>query len=154
MPKIVILSGENIGDWYELSDIPMVFGRDESLLAELNDCFVSFRHAKIRLDPTDNDFYIRDLQSRNGIIINGQRVEKFKRLQDKDLIQLGYTLMTFTEEPLDEYRAVERFVARTRRRCMPLIEQLNLKRDKLLKDLNHGTHAQNAITIQGAPSTN
>ncbi|QDU35463.1 FHA domain-containing protein FhaB [Poriferisphaera corsica] len=147
MPKIVILSGMNMGDWYSLTESSLIFGRDESLLAEINDCFVSFRHLKISFDPRDSEYYISDMGSRNGLIINGHQIKHTKKLIKNDLVQIGYTLMIYTHENLDEYRAVERFTAQMRARYLSLIDQLTSKRDRLLEQLNNGTHSQNAITI-------
>ncbi|WP_432798438.1 FHA domain-containing protein [Poriferisphaera sp. WC338] len=145
--RIVVLSGQNMGDWYEINDNPMVFGRDEDLLAEINDCFVSNRHMKIRINPQDQKFYIKDLDSRNGVILNGKRIKNLVAVKDGDLIQIGYTLMVYTCEELDRYRAVELFVARNRRRYIGLIDQLTQRRDHVLRQLNEGTNALNALTI-------
>ena len=43
----------------------------------------------------DRKFLIRDLGTKNGVVVNGQRVQQQKDLSDNDLIELGEVRLRF-----------------------------------------------------------
>lgn len=53
-------------------------------------------HAEIR--QTNAEFYVSDLDSRNGTFINGKRVERSTQLRDGDRISIGETEIIFGNE--------------------------------------------------------
>ena len=61
-------------------------GRDSACEVTLDDPLVSRRHARIDVD--DTSVQITDLESRNGVRINGVRTSS-ATLQDRDRIRLG-----------------------------------------------------------------
>ena len=79
-------------DQYAVREIPLVepkleFGRDDAPGRVLVDhTSVSSRHAEITL--ADSGAILRDLQSKNGTFVNGERIEE-RKLSEGDLIQLG-----------------------------------------------------------------
>ncbi len=73
-------------------------GRDPSNHIVLNDEFTSARHA--RIERKSNGFLVRDLRSRNGTFLNGNRV--FEALiKDGDRIRIGGTELLFTRQKPD-----------------------------------------------------
>ncbi|MEW6020463.1 MAG: FHA domain-containing protein, partial [Pseudomonadota bacterium] len=58
----------------------------------INDSNVSRRHAEIRQEG--NEYVIVDLDSTNGVEVNGQRVRK-RTLRSGDVITLGATRVRF-----------------------------------------------------------
>lgn len=70
-----------------------VVGRDMSNDIILHDNFVSRRHAI--LHHRDSGFFIEDLNSQNGIFVNGVRVREIQ-LQEGDQVRLGGTTFLFT----------------------------------------------------------
>ena len=60
----------------------------------LDDDAVSREHARIKFD--EGAFYIDDLLSSNGTMVNGQRIQRHE-LRDRDEIRIGDTNMIFVQ---------------------------------------------------------
>ena len=76
-----------------LESFPAVLGRDESLPLALDDPQVSRRHCQ--LDPNDDrSIRVTDLNSTNGIFLNGKKVTKGV-IADGDRLKLGDTIVEF-----------------------------------------------------------
>lgn len=74
----------------ELTGEPLSIGRSREADIPLLDDKVSRVHCGIRL--SDGEFYLKDLKSRNGTFVNGQRVEDTVKLKAGDRIQIGSTV--------------------------------------------------------------
>ncbi|MBP7829997.1 MAG: FHA domain-containing protein [Kiritimatiellae bacterium] len=81
---------------FELGDRPITIGRSPEADVVVLDEKVSRVHCGIRL--WDGEFFIKDLKSRNGTSVNGQRVEMVK-LNPGDRIRVGSTAFLFEQEP-------------------------------------------------------
>lgn len=81
---------------FQLGDQPITIGRSPDADIVLMDEKVSRIHCGIRL--WDGDFYIKDLKSKNGTWVNGERVEVAK-LRAGDTIRVGSTTFTFEQDP-------------------------------------------------------
>jgi Protein of unknown function (DUF3662)/FHA domain len=80
------------GDRRELDKRRVVIGRSRECDVQLQDANVSRRHAEIRQEgPT---FWVVDLDSTNGIEVNGRRLKRAK-LEDGDRLVMGSTELTF-----------------------------------------------------------
>jgi Protein of unknown function (DUF3662)/FHA domain len=77
---------------HELANDKVVLGRSRDCDITLEDPNVSRRHAEIRRE--NGAFWIVDLNSTNGIEVNGERVDR-ARLSDSDTILIGKTELTF-----------------------------------------------------------
>ena len=84
------------GKRYELTKTPAVLGRSKDCDIPVADPNVSRRHAEIRRE--DGDYTLVDLESTNGIEVNGRRVKQLK-LEDGTKFTLGSTEITFSQEP-------------------------------------------------------
>ena len=75
----------------------IVVGRDP--LCQLNDLdpLLSRRHAEFV--PTSKGVTVRDLKSRNGILVNGDKVPEHL-LKPGDVVQLGHLHVRYVEEPV------------------------------------------------------
>src|SRR5262245_30952747 len=69
-----------------------VIGRAESCELPIDDPLVSRQHAALEVDQ--NGVTAEDLGSRNGIRVNGERVEKSKQLIPGDVLLVGQTSFT------------------------------------------------------------
>lgn len=96
MPSISVLHGPDRGRGLELSESPLLIGRDSELLP-LADLTVSRKHAEIFYQ--DNNYQIRDLGSSNGTLINGVQLVKPRPLRRGDQIRCGGTLFLFSGGP-------------------------------------------------------
>ncbi len=79
-------------------EIPIVtrvisIGRDPSNDLVLSDSMVSRRHAI--LEHRDNQYILRDNNSSNGTMVNGDRVDLEKPLRDGDLVAIGSSRLLF-----------------------------------------------------------
>ncbi len=81
---------------FEIGDRPITIGRSPEADLVILDDKVSRLHCGIRL--WDGDFVLKDLKSRNGTYVNGQRVETAK-LHAGDRIRIGSCVFTVENEP-------------------------------------------------------
>ncbi|MDR2026478.1 MAG: FHA domain-containing protein [Prevotellaceae bacterium] len=79
-------------EMFSISDVTTTIGRNSDNDIVLSDGTVSKYHARIVFNGTG--FEICDLQSANGIILNGQHVENAE-LKNGDIIQTGETVIKF-----------------------------------------------------------
>lgn len=80
---------------FKLDKDLITVGRREDNDIVLADMFVSRNHAEV--GKKENRFVIKDLKSRYGTFVNGDRVAE-KELSYGDEIQVGNTLITFVDE--------------------------------------------------------
>lgn len=78
------------------ADGPSDAGRDPSIPIPLRDDMASRRHFQIV--GRGGGYYIRDLGSSNGTLLNGTLLEKEARLAPNDRIEAGETRLTFVDE--------------------------------------------------------
>ena len=83
------------GERREIDRRRVVIGRSKECDIQLDDPNVSRRHAELRQEGTA--YWIVDLESTNGIEVNGRRLKRAK-LEDGDTVTLGSTDMTFRRE--------------------------------------------------------
>jgi predicted component of type VI protein secretion system len=72
-----------------------IIGREKSNNIYIDDPRASRQHAKITKEP-DGSFLLIDMGSRNGIIVNSEKVSR-RKLVDKDRIVVGRTTLTYNE---------------------------------------------------------
>jgi hypothetical protein len=68
---------------------PYVFGREDGVDIVLQDALVSRRHAEIRWSPQHSCWVLSDLKSRNGVLVNNQKINDPTRIDDGAQIQIG-----------------------------------------------------------------
>lgn len=68
-------------------------GRSDLCHITLDDALVSREHAVIRLGPAGA--FVRDLQSRNGVLVNGVKIQAEVQLKDRDRVRIGAQEMVF-----------------------------------------------------------
>jgi hypothetical protein len=83
------------GERREIDKRRIVLGRSRECDVQVNDPNVSRRHAELRQEGST--YWIVDLDSTNGVEVNGKRVRR-ARLSDGDVVTLGSTDLTFTRE--------------------------------------------------------
>ena len=83
------------GTKHQISERRMVLGRSKDCDVKLADPNVSRRHAEIRQEGAT--YWLVDLDSTNGVEVNGRRVKKFK-LEDGTRFTVGSTEIAFSRE--------------------------------------------------------
>lgn len=91
-PKLLILNGPLKGKKYEIPDGVTVVGRTASCNLVLPVDVVSRRHAQITY--ADGQATIKDLESHNGTLVNGKKVQE-QILRDGDLINVSDVELKF-----------------------------------------------------------
>ena len=95
-PKFVYYSGHTAVETFEITTTPFVIGRAKSDYAP-GAAGVSRRHCYI--DKTNGIYYITDLESTNGVWINGRKIKPYNRtaLENGDIIGIGDRVYKFEQ---------------------------------------------------------
>jgi len=88
------LDGTDAQRW-ELGDVPLIVGRGEKAHARITDGEMSRQHFEIV--PQAGAYLLRDMQSKNGTQVNGQRVTEIQ-LKFDDQIRAGESHFVFIAE--------------------------------------------------------
>lgn len=91
-PALVVVYGGNLGKTYYLQQAEEIIGRGLSADIHLDEDSVSRRHARITVTHKETTVY--DLESTNGVFVNGHRVQH-AALKDGDRLHLGETVLKY-----------------------------------------------------------
>lgn len=102
LPYIVVVDGPRTGARFPLKDGANIVGRAPGNEIRLDDQSVSRQHAEI--SKTESGWFVKDLGSKNGTMVNGQPVTDSVGIGHKDVVKTGiYVLRLITKEtPLEE----------------------------------------------------
>ena len=91
---LLVIQGIEQGTRFELGDEAVGIGRGVHNAVRIHDTEVSRKHASIAV--ADGGYVVADQHSSNGTFVNGQPVRSM-RLRDGDQIQLGRTILLFSQ---------------------------------------------------------
>ena len=94
--KLVVLSSNFAGKEFELTKPQMIVGRTDENDLVINHRSISRNHAKLVREPDTGRYTISDLQSSNGVRVNGQDYGKVE-LRRGDVVDLGHVRLRFVE---------------------------------------------------------
>lgn len=96
-----VISGPNTGAEFGMQKASTyILGKDPSLCdIVFQDLSVSRQHARLSVDE-QNQIFIEDLNSRNGVLVNGQSALEKIPLSSQDLIALGTTSFLMIDKEL------------------------------------------------------
>lgn len=112
MASLNLIKGPQAGKHFELSKRPLSVGREAGRDIQIIDPKVSRRHAVIRFE--NGGYVIAVASARNGVKVNGVRINEQSALSEGDQITLGDTVLQFTElgafkgDAVNEIKAVTR----------------------------------------------
>lgn len=101
MPALIAMNGPAAGVRFEF-EAEAVIGRSPACEIALYDSKVSRRHARLRVDG--GRVLVLDLESRNGTLVNDERLERERELQPGDRLRTGE--IEFLFEPSASTREV------------------------------------------------
>ena len=96
MASIIPISGTRRGDFYRLGQRTNIIGRDEALPIHILDDCVSHKHMSISFDKRNWSYSAVDIDSKNGVAVNGVMNNGKIVLTDGDYITIGNTSLMFT----------------------------------------------------------
>ncbi len=101
------------GHRFEIRGVPVVLGRSATCQVVLDDALVSRRHAHVVID--EGQAKVVDLDSVNGVYVNGQRVKQSRPLEAGDRVTIGQQEMLIhcIKRPSMSAAATQRFSAET-----------------------------------------
>ena len=94
--KLVVVSSNFAGKEFDLTRPQMIVGRTDENDLVINHRSISRNHAKVTRDPETQRYTISDLQSSNGVRVNGQDYGKVE-LRRGDIVDLGHVRLRFVE---------------------------------------------------------
>ncbi len=94
--KLVVVSSNFAGKEFELSRPQMIVGRTDENDIVINHRSISRNHAKLVREPETGRYTISDLQSSNGVRVNGQDYGKVE-LRRGDVVDLGHVRLRFVD---------------------------------------------------------
>jgi pSer/pThr/pTyr-binding forkhead associated (FHA) protein len=94
--RLVVLSSNFAGKEFELSRPQMIVGRTDENDIVINHRSISRNHAKLVREPDSGHYTISDLQSSNGVRVNGQDYGKVE-LRRGDVVDLGHVRLRFVD---------------------------------------------------------
>ncbi len=98
MGTILVVAGRDRGGYYQLTEDAVVIGRDDTCDIQIVDEMISRRHTQVaRREAQDVvRFFISDMQSANGVFVNGRQVSDELELNDGDTIKIGESKLFFS----------------------------------------------------------
>jgi two-component system, cell cycle response regulator len=103
---LMVIYGEEVGRRYWLTKEVMVAGRDEGVDFCIKNNRMSRKHfAILHKKPK---YYLKDLGSRNGTMINNKKATQEVEIKYGDKIQCGGTVLQFVSEASIEHQMVDR----------------------------------------------
>ncbi|HEV7499292.1 MAG TPA: SpoIIE family protein phosphatase [Vicinamibacteria bacterium] len=100
MAEISIDTGDGSRERFALAKERVTIGRSRESDIFLPDQWLSRHHAEIL--KKDLQFFLHDLGSKNGTLLNGEPVHGDRRLRHGDVITLGEHVLTFSVEEAEE----------------------------------------------------
>ena len=94
--KLAVVSSNFAGKEFDLTRPQMIIGRTDENDIVVPHRSISRNHAKVTRDPETQRYTIGDLQSSNGVRVNGQDYSKVE-LRRGDIIDLGHVRLRFIE---------------------------------------------------------
>lgn len=103
MARLVVESGPDTGREFPLGDVAVI-GRLKTAQVALSDMNASREHTRVL--HQGSDWFLVDLGSRNGTLVNGKNIQRHKLAQG-DRIGVGKTVMRFEADGRTGVAAVE-----------------------------------------------
>jgi serine phosphatase RsbU (regulator of sigma subunit) len=86
-PAFVVTDPEGNRARQQVQEFPFTIGRQAGNHLMLRDARASRHHARLTIE--EGEYVLEDLQSRHGVFVNGERIDR-KALQDGDRIEFGF----------------------------------------------------------------
>jgi len=110
MPKLSVSEGPMKGEAFELTEDTVFIGRSSTNDIQINDSTISRKHIKIF--RIGKKFFVEDLKSTNGTLINGEMIAPGEAFEvgDRDTISIGNTTVRLSGVPAAKPSDVKKLV--------------------------------------------
>jgi len=99
MAILYVMKGPAMGEKFSLEGHRLVMiGRDAGCTIQIVDPQLSRFHLQIKHDPDKDQHCAIDFESKNGVLVNGQRIEGPTELRDRDVIVIADTTLVYSKE--------------------------------------------------------
>lgn len=89
--RLLVVEGPLRGVSVPLKESGVLLGRNPEATLVLEDDYASGRHARVYADG--QDWYVEDLDSTNGTLVNGSPIDRPERLEDGTQLRIGTTVL-------------------------------------------------------------
>jgi len=109
MATLVVTEGPCKGQKFALTGCRLaMLGRDAGCSFQIVDPELSRFHVQIRHAEDEDRHFAKDFQSKNGVFVNGKKIEAETVLLDNDVITIGASTIVYSlDDALDAQRVVE-----------------------------------------------
>jgi len=121
MASIIVMTGNQKGNYYPLGHRTNVVGRDEGLLIQILDEHISRKHMQIRFDKDKERYYALDMKSKHGVFINSSKINNETVLADCDQIHIGQTDLLFIEKDFADGESALSYYKQVGERIRPTV---------------------------------
>jgi len=132
----------------------IVIGREPGVDLLLEVPAVSRKHAEIGW--ANGAYHVRDLASRNGVLVNGRRVQG-AALDDCDEVRIGDAIFKFVDSDAEQYASyrLDGSMTRgaTRRATQPSLLVGGLQMDRIVAELERVAPTPLSVVLRGASGT-
>ncbi|HJX48813.1 MAG TPA: FHA domain-containing protein [Gaiellaceae bacterium] len=94
--RLVVLESQvlTVGEEFPLDSRPLTVGRGaQNDVSIEGDEFASARH--VRIEPRRDGVWVSDVGSTNGTFVNGERIDRPRKLERGDVVRVGETELRF-----------------------------------------------------------
>ncbi|MGL5826563.1 MAG: FHA domain-containing protein FhaB/FipA [Nocardioides sp.] len=88
---VLVIQGSNTGATASLAEAPILIGRGSDAAIQLDDDYVSTRHARIA--AAGDQWFVEDLGSTNGTYLGGSRISQPTTLTIGAQVRIGRTIL-------------------------------------------------------------
>ena len=96
MATLIVTSGPGVDNYYPLGQRTTVVGRDPGVPVQILDPHVSRKHFQILYKDNTELYYVLDMKSKHGTLLNGAVVDHETPLCNNDVLVVGGTTLLFT----------------------------------------------------------
>jgi pSer/pThr/pTyr-binding forkhead associated (FHA) protein len=109
MPKLLVKLDSSRHQQFTPPEGETTIGRGEDCTLVIPDASVSRRHARIVIKR--GAATVQDLESQNGVLVNGARIDQPVRLKSRDKLQIGRFTLVFVGDDREDQFINGRFIA-------------------------------------------
>jgi diguanylate cyclase (GGDEF)-like protein len=143
---VIVLAGDRAGLVVPLEKGELTVGRGEQADIQLTDGGLSRKHCAVM--RRDGTFFVRDLKSRNGTWVQGERVEGEREIGDGDRIAIGHgVVLKFSVADDLEAKVARRLYEQTVRDGLTGLYNRGYFDERLVAEVSYGARHNSGLAL-------